>query len=586
MPWPGVPFMSGSPFQFQAQAHRDFDDDDEDENEGVAPQVGPRDTKGCPLCRELSNYVYKAIKLPAGETAKDILIRGCKAEKKRILCRDFEASLSSTEGFYCPRFNGCQYAHLKPAENPNQTVRSESFTFTEERIKQLKHRRVAEANHAEMSAFLSAMSSLRPNISVHLEELLNRATDGMHGFEVDLITRELISEFFESYNLHVARLENYAHRHGAMHTFTFYGPGTENAGRSSTWQVTAHKYHHCDIEGNEVEVETVAGDEMNRLPLRRPGVSEWTATLPQLDSGNGVVLHHYLAPSESQFEPPEQYREFVRCVQAQNTIERQRVESGPATDNVPERQMYHLWNSDGDFVHMFDNNDPPVSQTHPSFTNFTASFEQYHAGLGQIVHHFLSPLSSEEAEDIIVSQPDYQALRAAILSQREHIWGQGDSSRFEPFAAMFRTNGFNGEFQMQDLDSMDEMPPGGLPFMLPGLTADEILENIDEYAGDGTDPYEDEYWESDDSESDIGMPALVRITSSDRGSQRNDDNNDSDGNAHLSGHSNDDTDEDMPSLVNADADTDDDMPTPPESGEDSDVMSNWEDDDEDEEAID
>lgn len=107
--------------------HRDvylWADDDE------RPNRLDRNRRQCPLCSKQSAHLMPAAHFPQTPAAREKLTRGFFAEKKKILCRDFEASLArSRKRPHCPRKNDCPYAHLKSLSESQIGVRSEPYIF-------------------------------------------------------------------------------------------------------------------------------------------------------------------------------------------------------------------------------------------------------------------------------------------------------------------------------------------------------------------------------------------------------------------------------------------------------------------------
>lgn len=354
--------------------------------------------------------MYAAAKFPETPAEKEKIINGILAQKKRTLCRDFEASIQTVEGFYCPRFNECLYAHLYPSDDPNRKLRTQPFVFEESRIAQLKQRRALEACQLNLLSFLSSMPHLPAHISPYLDELLQRATEGLGMYELDIFSRELISEFFSAYEMHLITQEQCFRRMADR--------------RRATAQQTS---------------------------------DEDTRTIMQDES----VQHH----------------------------------------------IYHLWNEDGDYLDLFDR---PVTASHPTYTDFVPSINRPHHALGMLVHHFMSPLSTQEAEDNILCSPDYQALRATIASDH----GTTDAP-LQSFIDSLREH-----FEFADMSRYAFFPPG--------ISAEDLLARMAEH----DDSSDEEEWmdEDDDEDGDedddtleddhvtLDLPALVRITSDIEGS--------------------------------------------------------------------
>ena len=232
-------------------------------NEEVA-----RSTTACPLCRQPSKIVFPSTTLPATVFDKDKILQGVYAQKKRTLCRHFEASIATIEGYYCPDFNDCLYAHLEPSDS----IRKE-FKFTEDRIRQLRLRKAIDAQEAGDS-FTALMP---PHVSEALSEALQSASViGDIGLEDDeLIMSEIVGEFLTAYQRHARTLQIWFEGH--LHTET---------------KDEHHIYHLYNTDGECMDYP----EENEGYPLSGPVYHDFEDPYIQQHPVLGKITHFFMSP--------------------------------------------------------------------------------------------------------------------------------------------------------------------------------------------------------------------------------------------------------------------------------------------------
>lgn len=497
IPTTSLPGWTPTPQVFPFQVEIDSPDAHEDETK-------MRNTKACPLCREPSQYVIPAARFPKDSVEKEQLIKGFFAEKKRTLCRDFEKSLESVEGYYCPRFNDCAYAHLKAASSPDSHERDEPFTFTEERIQQMKSRRNIAAASAAFFGDADAPGALPPHVYEHISQMLANMPSEMDDLDYEV----LIADFMECYHNHMLSLGLYAQTHQRPELFL---PGEQDYSHihaNMIFPVHGHVLRYYDASGQFLR--TSDGYANPATEAREHGLKEWRDRTIQFRD-HGLIVCCYLAPIGAQFEATQIHNDFIASVAANNVTENRRLQQEwDHTSNTNERHLYHLYTEDGEYLDLLSQADQPISDDYPTHIEFIPAVAQTHALLGEVKHHFLSPLSIDEANEIIATSPDFGGLQAAIISQADGSiesrltpWTQSRTSRGGGLAE----GPFGGE----------RFPPN-LSFMPPGVTMNDLLEQMADLESAGEDYEQDHDWENeedyDDDESD-SMPGLVPILPSD-----------------------------------------------------------------------
>ncbi|CCG81094.1 protein of unknown function [Taphrina deformans PYCC 5710] len=481
--------------------------------------------------KEPSAHIIPAARFPQNAQEKEHLTKGFYAEKKRILCRDFEASLNSIEGYYCPRFNDCLYAHLKASISPNSQVRNEPFTFTPERIKQLRMRRRQEQGHtAEFLRFLRSSPAHFPLfVTERIERLLQTLIIDLTAAQAEPIARALVGEFHDNFGSALIDLRGYAHpRARSLAEARLQNTPTDH------FDALVHIIREYDADG-VLMLMTQRDAEWSNSNLPE-NLQEWRMPTLQIEQDEQII-YHYVTTRGTFINTSEHHNDHLDLMR---DLGRKNNEQGDVGSNSSaDLHMYHIFHDDGSRPEMRAAIPASIFEEFPTHVEFIEPIKMNFAGLDSLTHHFMSPCSVEEARAIFLLSPGYLATRAALDANQagmQHLDEVGERT-----ILAFERGGNN---------SSRNRLPNGLPFLPMGVPRDNIFDELDE------DDYDfHEYYESDENPWNAYMAGAHGLESALYDDEDVDDDNDDDDDEDN--ESGDDEDADG---ISSDEESDDDMP--------------------------